>query len=103
MKVQPGRITVHPDKEGHSIEELMRDATATNTPIQATAKINYTERGDGVHAEYDIRTDRFEMARQALDKVHATNYASRMQADGFVKNEKTGKWEKPVTPPQGEA
>ena len=85
------RIKVDLTLEGESIEEQLRKMVAGKEPIQATAKVAYTERKDGVHAEYDIRTDRFELAMQAADRVHATQYAARMTADGFIQNEK-GQW-----------
>lgn len=34
-----------------------------------TWAIAYTEKRDGVRPEYDIRTDRFEIARQAMETV----------------------------------
>lgn len=103
MPIQPGRITVHPDREGKSIEEQMREAQSSGEPIKATANINYTERGDGVLPQYDIRTDRFELARMATDKVNATTYATRMQQDGYSQDE-NGKWiKKPLAPEGGEA
>lgn len=85
------RIQTDLTLEGQSLEEMLRKMVAGKEPIQATAKIGYSERKDGVLAEYDIRTDRFELAMLASDKVHATQYAARMQADGFVKDE-NGKW-----------
>lgn len=86
-----GRIEVHNEKEGVSIEEQMRKAVEGNEPIQATAHMTYNDRKDGVLAQHDIRTDRFEIAMTATDKVHATEYARRMSADGFEQNDK-GEW-----------
>lgn len=86
-----GRIRTDLVKDGQSIEEQMRIALKSGEPINATARIEYSNRGDGVLPQFDIRTDRFEYARMATDKVHATSYASRMEADGFVKDD-TGQW-----------
>lgn len=93
-----GRIKRKAENEGESLEEFLRRQTETNEPIQATAKIQYTERKDGVLPEYDIRTDRFEYAMRAMDKVHATNAAQRHAADFPEENK-----DKPSTPPMGEA
>lgn len=83
-------------EDAESLEEQLRKMVAGEEPIQATARINYTDRKDGVHQEYDIRTDRFELAMMASDRIHATQYAARMAEDGFVKDD-TGKWvQKPV-------
>ena len=84
------RIKVDLTLDGESIEEQLRKMIAGKEPIQANAKIAYTERKDGVHQEFDIRTDRFELAMMASDKVHATKYAARMTEDGFEL--KDGTW-----------
>ena len=39
----------------------------------------YTERKDGVKPEYDIRTDRFEVALDAHEKIHKGKTAQREQ------------------------
>ena len=94
-----GRISTDLVKDGISIEEEMRKALKSGEPINATAHIEYSNRADGVLPQFDIRTDRFEYARLATDKVHATSYASRMEADGYVKDE-NGHWT--MTKPEGE-
>lgn len=94
------RIKTDITLDGESIEEQLRKMIAGKEPIQANAKIAYTDRKDGVHQEYDIRTDRFELAMMASDKVHASQYAARMTEDGFILD--NGKWvPKPMD--QGEA
>lgn len=79
--IQNGRIERPADKEGEYLEQFLRKQIDSKEPIQATAKINYTERKDGVLPQYDIRTDRFEYAMRAMDKVHATEAAKRKAAD----------------------
>lgn len=96
--IQNGRIERPASKEGEYLEQFLRRQVESKEPIQATAKINYTERKDGVLPEYDIRTDRFEYAMRAMDKVHATNAAQRHAADFPEENK-----DKPATPPMGEA
>lgn len=39
--------------------------------------MNYTERSEGVRPEYDIRTDRFEIAQEAMDKASKSIRAKR--------------------------
>lgn len=58
--------------EGNSIEQEMRIATATKTPIQNNQMSNcfYTQRKDGVLKECDIRTDRFEVAQNAREHIN---------------------------------
>lgn len=97
-----GRIKTDIVKDGESIEEQMRRAMKSGEPINATAKVEYSNRGDGVPPQFDIRTDRFEYARMATDRVHATSYAARMEADGYVRGEDGG-WSKPTATQEGAA
>lgn len=49
-----------------------------------TWAITYTERKDGVLPEYDIRTDRFEVAREAQDRLNQgimLQYSDRQEAE----------------------
>ena len=46
-------------------------------PITDGAPIIYTERKDGVLPEYDIRTDRWDIAIDAMDKVNMDRFAKR--------------------------
>lgn len=84
------RIHVEATMEGQSIEEMLRAAVSGKEPIKANAKLAYTERKDGVLAQYDIRTDRFELALQATSKVAASQAAARHFQDfpeQYQKNE----------------
>ena len=54
--------------EGETIEDKVRRVTLNNEPIEDTAPLIYTERKDGVLPQYDIRTDKWEIA-QHLDIV----------------------------------
>lgn len=101
-KIVPGRITVIPDQEGESIEEMLRRMQTSGEKIEGGARIEYTDRKDGVHKEHDIRTDRFEVARQATDKINASHFAQRMTEDGYMKDQ-DGNWVKVPEQPQGEA
>ena len=59
------------------------------------APIIYTERKDGVIPEYDIRTDRFDMALDATGAIQASNYLKRMKGiaerEGRFYDHKTNK------------
>lgn len=53
----------------------------------------YTEKKDGVQPEYDIRTDRFEVAIDAIDKINqsvATQIAKNKGETEAAKNFETG-------------
>lgn len=54
--------------EGETIEEKCRRLIETKEPITDGAPILYTERKDGVLPAYDIRTDRWEIAQEAMAK-----------------------------------
>lgn len=81
VKYLVSRITVDNLREDISIEEQMRKARSNKEPIKATAKITYNDRKDGVLPQHDIRTDRFEIAMMATDKIHATKAAERHEMD----------------------
>ena len=57
--------------EAESIEEKVRRIVNENEPIEDGAPIIFQERIDGVKPEFNIRTDRWEVAIEAMDKVSA--------------------------------
>lgn len=80
-------------EKGESIEEKMRRVTTTNEPIENVAPLIYTERKDGVQPQFDIRTDRFAIAQEAMGAVEKSITAKRQQqyqkADEPKKDEPT--------------
>lgn len=60
---------------GESIEAKVRRITENNEPITDGAPIIYTNRDDGVLAAYNIRTDRWDIAQQAMEAVNQANLA----------------------------
>ena len=54
--------------EGETIEDKCKRLVESREPIKDGAPILYTERKDGVLPAYDIRTDRWEIAQEAMDK-----------------------------------
>lgn len=60
---------------GESIEEMIMRCTESNEPIDAKAPMIYTEEADGVMPQYDPRTDRFEIALDAVDKYQKSQVA----------------------------
>lgn len=70
-------IRVNESYEGESIEEKIEKMLANNEPLESISPMIYTERKDGVLPEYDIRTDRFEIAREAMTKVSGAEIAKR--------------------------
>ena len=62
-------IQVRNVTEGETIEEKMRRVVNNSEPITDGAPLVYTDRKDGVLPQYDIRTDRWDVAIDAMDKV----------------------------------
>ena len=54
-----------------------------------TWAIAYTEKKDGVKPEYDIRTDRFEIAREAMETLEKGIQLSYFDANSTTKGETT--------------
>lgn len=55
--------------EGESIETKCARVLESGEPITDTAPIIHTAKEDGVLPEYNIRTDRFDIAMNAYDKI----------------------------------
>lgn len=70
-------FNVNKGVEGETIEQKMERVTTNKEPIKDGAPIIYTERKDGVQPGYNIRTDRFEVAVEAMDKVTKSKIAAR--------------------------
>lgn len=58
--------------EGERIELKIDRMTQNNEPIGDSAPLIYTARKDGVIAAYDIRTDKWDVALNAMQKVNQT-------------------------------
>lgn len=72
--------------EGETIEQKLVRVIYNKEPIKDGAPIIYTERKDGVPAGYNIRTDRWEVAADAMDLVSKNIAANR---DGTPKADMT--------------
>nr|QJB20200.1 MAG: hypothetical protein [Microvirus sp.] len=70
-------IEVNNSYEGETIETKIERITTQNEPITEGAPLIFTERKNGVMPEYDPRTDRFDVAIEAMDAVTKTNIAKR--------------------------
>ena len=70
-------IKVNKSYVGERLEEKIQRITSNKEPIKDGAPLIYTERKNGVMAEYNVKTDRFEVAVVAMDKVTKTHLAKR--------------------------
>lgn len=71
-------------REGESIENKLRRAVATKEPVDTNQSPEiYQARDAGVDFACDIRTDRFEIAQNAMDTYTRTHMAARTNKDKF--------------------
>ncbi len=76
-KIERTSITNNEGYVGESIEQKVNRIVNNKEPITDGAPMIYTERKDGVQPSYNIRTDRFEVAVEAMDKVTRSHQAKR--------------------------
>lgn len=65
--------------EGESIEQKVQRVVENKEPISDGAPIIYTEKKDGVLPQFNIRTDKWDIALEAMDKVQASRIAKSKQ------------------------
>ena len=75
---------------GESIETKVKRITENNEPITDGAPIIYTNRDDGVLPAYNIRTDRWEVAQEAMDAVNQANLAKSKNYEKLNKQNNMG-------------
>lgn len=63
--------------EGETIETKISRIINEKAPIEDGAPIIFTDRSEGVLPAYDIRTDRWDIATEAMDKVNKAKIAKR--------------------------
>ena len=75
----PSRTTlkVNNSYKGETIEQKVNRIVNNKEPIKDGAPLIYTERREGTQPMYDIRTDRFELAVDAMDKITKDRLAQR--------------------------
>ena len=78
VKPTTGFIPVY---EGESIETKVERVVQNKEPIEDGAEIIYTEKKQGVQPQFDIRTDKWDVAQEAMDLAHANRIA---KSDGSL-------------------
>lgn len=73
------RLDVNESVEGESLEDKIERLVSNGEDGDEGVGSIYTERKDGVLPAYDIRTDRMEVALEAMDKAHRWDLAKRGQ------------------------
>lgn len=76
-------------REGQSIEEVMRINTTNKVQPAPMLPELYQKRNEGIDPLCDIRTDKFEMAMQAMDKVTRLHLLASQNKDKMGKSDNT--------------
>lgn len=79
MKRHISHLSMENTYETESQIQKLRRIVENKEPIKDEVPTIYTPKNKGVMPEYDIRTDRFEIAREALEK------AGRAEAERIAK------------------
>lgn len=90
-KSRKSKLTSVEQYEGESIEDKIQRVMSNNEPIKDGAPEIYTERKDGVLSAYNIRTDRWEVATEAMDMVQRSIQAKRDEKAKSMNAKKDGK------------
>jgi len=71
------QISIEEQIEGATLEVKIAKMVENNEPLKADIGLLYTERKQGVLAGTNVRTDRWEVATDAMDKVAKSKIAKR--------------------------
>ena len=80
-EAEPLEVKLRKKMKGGKVDEEEGDGK--------TWAIAYTEKKDGVKPEYDIRTDRFEIAREAMETIEKGIQLSYSDPNNTTTTEKT--------------
>lgn len=75
------KLNINKSYEAEPLEIILARVTETKEPISSASPIVYTDRNEGVKAEYNIRTDRFEVAREAMGAISRSKIAKRQSSE----------------------
>lgn len=71
------RFSINKSVEGQTLEQKIERIVTNKEPIKGETKLIYTDRKDGVKPSYNIRTDRWEIAIDAMQKTEKSYKARR--------------------------
>jgi hypothetical protein len=94
---------VNKSTEGETIEAKMRRIMQNKEPITDGAPLLFQERNDGIDPATNIRTDRFELAANAMGKVTKDTIAKRKGGPKTQEQPKASKDTKGTTGTGGDA
>lgn len=70
-------LEINQSTDGEPIEQKIERVVHNGEPMDEGAALVYTERKEGVVAQFNPRSDRFEIAVDAMDQVSKTRIAKR--------------------------
>ena len=78
---------------GETIEKKVAKMIDNQEPIKDAVPLIYQDKKEGVLPEYDIRTDRFMIAINAMDKISSYKMTEYLKDDGIqpIQEEEEGK------------
>lgn len=77
LSIEKSNFNINESYEAERLEYKIQKMMDAKEPIGSEVTPMYTERKDGVLPQYDVRTDRFEIALEAMDKVSKSEIAKR--------------------------
>ncbi|AXH73269.1 MAG: hypothetical protein [Microviridae sp.] len=83
--IQQTSIERNTSYEAVTIEGKVRRMLSNKEPIKDGAQLIYTERKDGVLPSYNIRTDRWEVAVEAMSGVSKAHITKREERAKIIK------------------
>lgn len=87
--INTGSIKKNQFNEGINIETKVARMVSNEEPITDSVPLFYGSAKDGVRPEYNIRTDRFQVAMEAHDKISSyekSQYLKRVNGNDEVAN-----------------
>lgn len=75
--MQKTSMKVNAGYEGVTLEKKIQKIVSNKEPITDASPLIYTDRKDGVQGDYNVRTDKWEVAVDAMDKVNQSTKAHR--------------------------
>lgn len=84
---RPTSLAVRKVTEGETLETKIERIVTNKEPIKDGAPLIYQDKAEGVNLANNIRTDRFEVAVETMDKVNRSNQAKRQANLNIVKTD----------------
>ena len=84
-------------EEGENILTKVRRILDENEPLTDGAPLIYTPKEDGVKPEFDIRTDKWQIAINAMDRVNAYKLSDYTKNGRNPETKETGKEDEKTT------